>query len=343
MRDTCHMTRLVASVLIGVALTAPAGSEADAAKQYRVAFVVEPAAGGGIDRQYWAGLQRAVRDFGVEARIVVQPVRTSWTSTHRALARSGYDLVIAGFGQLQAGGVITAARSSPKTQFALAEVRATDVNAAGLGRLPPNVATFSVREEEIGFVVGYLAGLVERLRPGPDAVGSVGGLRFVVAVERFIAGYRAGAKRASPGIRLLNGYSNDFVDPDACKRVASAQIAKGAGVVFNVAGGCGLGTLAAARDAGIWGIGVDQDQSAFGPHVLTSAVKRFDVIVYRIVEQLVRGRLEGGRDTLFGLREGVVALGKISPQVPSTLVVRTRRISSEIASGRITGIPTTVP
>ena len=343
MEDTCRVTRVFVLLIVCLTLVAVRGAEADAAKQYRVALVVGPASGGGIDRLYWAGLQRAVRDFGVEARIVVQPVRTSRTSTNRALARSGYDLVIAGFGQLQAGGVITAARSSPKTQFALSEIRAADVNAAGLGRLPPNVATLSVREEEIGFVVGYLAGLVERLRPGPDAVGSVGGLSFVPAVERFIAGYRAGARRASPGIRLLNGYSNDFGDPDPCRRVASAQIAKGAGVIFNVAGGCGLGTLAAARDAGIWGIGVDQDQSALGPHVLTSALKRFDVIVYRIVEQLVRGRLEGGRDTLFGLREGVVALGKVSPKVPSTVVVRTRRISSEIASGRITGIPTTVP
>jgi len=125
--------------------------------------------------------------------------------------------------------------------------------------------------------------------------------------------------------------------------VAAAQIAKGAGAVFNVAGGCGLGTLAAAKAAGVWAIGVDQDQSSLGPHVLTSAVKRFDVEIYRAIEQLVRGRLRTGRDTLVGLREGVLALGKVSPKVPRPFVERTLAIQRQIASGRISDIPTTVP
>ena len=59
--------------------------------------------------------------------------------------------------------------------------------------------------------------------------------------------------------------------------MAQNQIAQGAKVLFQVAGGCGLGTLSAADEAGIWGIGVDKDQYNDAKRVLTSGVKRVDV------------------------------------------------------------------
>ena len=61
------------------------------------------------------------------------------------------------------------------------------------------------------------------------------------------------------------GYSDDFTDASKCAAIARSQIARGAGTVFNVAGACGLGTLRAARRAGIWGIGVDSDQLSSAP------------------------------------------------------------------------------
>ena len=65
-------------------------------------------------------------------------------------------------------------------------------------------------------------------------------------VDRFIAGYQAGAKAALPGVKVLNGYSHDWEDVARCKELALNQIADGAGVVFQVAGGCGLGALDAS-------------------------------------------------------------------------------------------------
>ena len=331
------MMRLALAGTLVVALAAAAGSGAEAAKRYRVAFVADTGGvGHTIMQQHVAGLRRAVRDLGVEVRIVVQPVRTSQTSTFKGLARQRYDLVIVPFPS-QAQGVLAAARAYPDQRFVIGDARAK----AG-AHWPANVQGVSAREEEIGFVVGYLAGLVERQRPGRDAVGSVGGGGgYVGSVERFIAGFRAGARRASPSIRLLNGYGN-FWDYDLCKRIADAQIAKGIGVVFNVAGGCGLGTLGAARSHRIWGIGVDADQSGLGPHILTSAVKDVGLTTYRTIELLVLGRLETGGDTLLGLREGVLRLGPVSPRVPRRLVERTLEVQRAVASGQIAGIPTTV-
>ncbi len=330
------MARVLLVVLLGLVLTASGGSGADAAKRYRVAFVTDPSGvSAPIMQQNLAGLRRAVRNLDVEVRIIVQPIRMSWTSTFKGLARQRYDLVIAPFPN-HAPGVLAAARVYPDQRFVVGDTRAP-----ALGAWPANVQGVSAREEEIGFVVGYLAGLVERRRPGRDAVGSVGGFDGVGSVERFISGFRAGARRASPSIRLLNGYAN-FWDSDLCKRVAEAQIAKGVGVVFNVAGECGLGTLAAARNRRVWGIGVDQDQSALGPHILTSAVKDVGLMTYRTIELLAQGRLETGGNTLLGLREGVLRLGRVSPRVPRPLVERTLAMQRAVATGRIAGIPTTV-
>src|SRR5438105_2114315 len=83
-----------------------------------------------------------------------------------------------------------------------------------------------------------------------------------------IGGFIAGRHKAEKKIKELNGYSQDFVDQAKCKEVALNQIAQGSSVEFQVAGGCGLGVLDAAKQKGIWGIGVDSDQRFLGPQVL---------------------------------------------------------------------------
>ena len=328
--------------LVALALTICSGVVGDAAAgrgatPVRVALVVDPEAGvEGVTGLEIVGLQRASRDFGVETRVVTHTIRTTYASTFRSLAREGYDLVVAA-SVLQARGALAAAASSPDTRFALMDVRAADAGE----RTPANVVNLSFREEEIGYVVGYLAGLVERARPGRDVVASIGG-EPVPPVVRFMAGYRAGARRANPRVRHLYAYSGTFFVPESCERAAIALAAKGAGVLLPVAGRCGLGALATAKDRGLFAIGADVDQSSLGPHILTSALKRFDVAVYRAVGLLARRRLATGRDVTLGVREGALDLGRISPRVRPSLVRRTRATMREIASGRIAGIPTSL-
>src|SRR5215469_17895960 len=104
-------------------------------------------------------------------------------------------------------------------------------------------------------------------KDGKTTVSSVGGIP-VPAVVRYIAGFQAGAKAAVPSIQTINGYSQDFVAQDKCKSIALDQISKGSDVVFQVAGGCGLGALDAAKEKNVWGIGVDSDQSFVNNKVL---------------------------------------------------------------------------
>ena len=112
-------------------------------------------------------------------------------------------------------------------------------------------------------------------------------------------------------------------------------------MIFAVAGPCGLGALAAATEKGVWGVGVDIDQSYLGPHILTSAVKRLDVAVYDLVRSLVRGTLTTGGDSVFDLRNGGVGLAKISPKVPRSFLAQVERIRREIVAGKIS-VPSTL-
>ena len=63
-----------------------------------------------------------------------------------------------------------------------------------------------------------------------------------------------------PGTTVDVDYSQDFGAQDKCKEIALNQIAQGSQVIFQVAGGCGLGALDAAKEKDVWGIGVDRDQ-----------------------------------------------------------------------------------
>ena len=93
-------------------------------------------------------------------------------------------------------------------------------------RKPKNVEGLLFKENEAGYLVGYMAGLYAKDKGGDQVISSVGGQK-IPPVDAYIAGYQAGAKAANPGIKTLNGYSQDFVDQAKCKEIALDQIARG--------------------------------------------------------------------------------------------------------------------
>ena len=105
--------------------------------------------------------------------------------------------------------------------------------------------------------------------------------------------------------------------------------------MFQVANACGLGALEAAGERGVWGIGVDVDQSHLGRHILTSAVVRFDVAVFDTIEELARGTLETGRTSRFSLGNDGVGLGTISAAVPRSLKAAIEEVRIGIVAGTI--------
>jgi basic membrane protein A len=282
----------------------------------------------GFNQLAFEGLKRAQRELGVEVRVVESRSSAEYVPNLTTLARQGFDLVI-GVGFAQGDAVNSAATTFPQTRFAI-----IDVDQSTLKNKPKNVVGLLFKEEEAGYLAGYLAGRVERRRAGKDVIGTVGGFKEP-PVDRFIAGYQAGARRAAPGITLLNNYSSDWDDQAKCKELALNEIARGAGVVFQVAGGCGLGALDAARERNVWGIGVDADQSFLGPHILTSAQKKVDRAVFLTIESVLEGSWRGGRNLVFGLEQDGVGLGTVSSKIPRADLNATDTIRKQIVEGRI--------
>ena len=273
------------------------------------------------------GLERAASELGVETRVLESHSDADYVPNLSECATNEFNLIIS-VGFLMGQATEDAAKQFPDATFAIIDNAYENPE--------PNLQGLVFKEQEVGYLVGYLAGLVTKT----GTVSSVGGQK-IPPVDRFIAGYQKGVTDSKPGAKALNGYSQDFVDQAKCKEVALDQIAKKSDVVFQVAGGCGLGALDAAKEKGVWGIGVDADQSFLGDFILTSAQKKVDEAVFQTIEKVVNGEKVGGGTTVFGLAENGVGLGKVSPNVDQSLVDKVDEQKQKIIDGEIE-IPDTV-
>jgi basic membrane protein A len=252
------------------------------------------------------GLDRAESELGAEGRVLESKSDADYIPNLTDLAEGGTDLIITN-GFLMGDATRQAAEAFPDTNFAIIDFGYSEEDAL------PNLQVAALMSET-------------------GTISTVGGQK-IPPVDRFIAGYQACAKEANPDIKLLNAYSQEFVAPAPCKEIALDQIAKGSDVVFQVAGGCGLGALDAAKEEGVWGIGVDKDQAFLGDHILTSAVKRVDEAVFSAYQAQVDGSFEGGGVTVFGLAEDGVGIGEISPDVPQDVLDTMEEFRQRILDG----------
>ena len=280
------------------------------------------------------GLDRAKADLGSTDIPLQSNSASDYLPNLTQAIRRHSDLVIsAGF--LLAPATATVAKKYPNTHFAITDytVHADPfANKAGTP-LYKNVEGLTYAANESGCLVGVLAAKMAQ-KEGKKVIGAVGGLT-IPPVDIWIAGYRFCAEKAVPGTKVLIGYSQDFVAADKCKTVAQNLIGQGAKVLFQVAGLCGLGTLKAADDAGIWGIGVDKDQYNDAKRVLTSGVKRVDVGVEDAVKSVQEGKFQGGSDLLFNLKNNGMSVGKINPAVPQAFINEMNMYKQQIIAGTL--------
>ena len=310
------------------ATSAGTTSTAAAAKKIKVGLVTD--IGGLNDRSFNAlankGLEDAEKQLGIEGRVLISKSNADYVPNLTTLAQQKYDLVIA-VGFLMADATEKVAGKFPDVKFAI-----IDSSAAGMKSKPKNVEGLLFAEQEAGYLVGYLSGLYAKDN-NVTTIGIVGGQK-IPPVDHYIAGYQAGAKKADPWIKTLNGYSQDFVDQAKCKEIALDQISKGAKVVFQVAGQCGLGAIDAAKEKSMQAIGVDADQSYLGSQVLTSALKKVDVAVFKEIQATQKGAYKGGTDTLNTVANNGVGIGKIS-SAGQKYASQVQAIQKQLADGTI--------
>jgi basic membrane protein A and related proteins len=286
----------------------------------------------GFNQSQLAGLNRAKAQLGIKGIALQSNSESDYIPNLTSAVRQHADIVIAA-GFLLANSVKTMAKKFPDTHFAITDQSYKD--AGGF----KNVQGLTYAANESGCLVGVLAAKMAQ-RMGKEIIGAVMGVK-IPPVDIWTAGYRFCAQKAVPGTKVLTGYSNDFVATDKCKTVAQQQLSQGAQVLFQVAGGCGLGTLKAADEAGKWGIGVDVDQYNLAHRVLTSAVKRVDVGVFQAIKQVQDGKWNGGHDLLFDLKNGGMGIGRINPAVPASDIRLMNKYKAEIISGKLK-VPSTL-
>src|SRR3954467_10580448 len=312
-----------------------ASTTASKGKPIKVGLVTD--IGGLNDRSFnhlaYVGLQRAQKELGIKGRVLTSKSAADYVPNLTTLAQQNYDLIIP-VGFLMADATAAVAKQVPTGKFSI-----VDFPAAGLKGKPTNVEGLLFKEQEAGYLAGYLAGLYAKDN-NIKVVSSVGGQK-IPPVDHYIAGYEAGAKGADPGITTLHGYSQNFVAQDKRKEIALNQIAKGSKVVFQVAGQCGLGALDAAKGKGAQGIGVDADQGYLGSYILTSAQKKVDVAVFNDIKAAQAGKFQGGQDITNDLTNDGVGYGTLDAQ-GQKYKAQLDKVKQDIISGKIKNIPDTV-
>jgi basic membrane protein A and related proteins len=346
-RLTLIRLMLVALLVLGMGVVAACGSDdssskssgsssTPAKKKIKIAMVTD--IGGLNDRGFnalaYKGLKQAKAELGADIRVLTSKSNADYVPNLSTLARQKYDLVIA-VGFLMGDATAKVAKSFPGVKFAI-----IDFPAGALKGKPQNVHGLLFKENEGGYLAGYMAGLYVKKKGGKQVVSAVGG-QDVPAVQSYVAGYEAGAKKANPGVKSIFAYSQDFVDQAKCKEIALNQIGEGSQVVFAVAGQCGLGALDAAKEKNVQGIGVDADQGYVNPNVMTSALKKVDVAAFDTAKDVQEGTFKPGTDTVFDIKSGAVGLGKVNA-AGQPFEADVKKVEDQITSGEITDIPNEV-
>ncbi len=175
--------------------------------------------------------------------------------------------------------------------------------AAYESRVGPNTYSVLYAEEQAGFLAGYAA-----VMDGFRNLGFFGGMS-VPAVIRFGYGYIQGAEYAAQTLGLGRNsvevkyiYCGGFTPDPQYQAEASNWYWQGTEVIFACGGAIGQSVMKAAEDAtgSKWVIGVDTDQSADSPTILTSALKQIEGSVWGAIDASYSGTFPGGQSIFLG-------------------------------------------
>ncbi len=300
----------------------------------------------GFNHLAYVGYTRAMSEYHFTRQVIESKNQADYVKNLTLAARSA-DLVFA-VGFLMQNAIDQVAHQFPTKKFAIIDGCALPAGKQDCETLA-NVAPLFFKEQEAGCLVGAIAGQMEvdgkakipQLR-GHNTIGAVGGLP-IPPVNRYIAGYKYCAQKVDPGVNVVINYSQDFAATDKCKDAALSQINEhNADIIFQVAGGCGVGALDAADQAGVFGIGVDADQNYLHPKsVITSALKKVDVAVYDTIRDYANGKYTNNPPRFDLVHDGV-GYGTLSTVVPADAKAKADQFADQIRAGTLV-VPENIP
>ena len=256
------------------------------------------------------------------------------------LAEQGFNPVIAvGFNYDDV--IAEVAPQFPDTTFAQVDGSNAD------GAKGDNVTGLVFAEEQGSF----LAGVAAALKSEAGHIGFVGGVQSPL-IEKFEAGYVAGAQAVNPQITIDRQYISPagdfsgFSDPARGQIVAQGMYDAGADIVYHAAGGSGIGVFQAAAASGNRAIGVDSDQyltvsdPALQAVIMTSMLKRVDNAVEQFINDYSKGNVQGATDVLNDLSTQGIDLARSGGFIDD-IQDEIGQYKQQIIDGTIT-VPTTV-
>lgn len=321
----CLITVLI---MTATSLVGCTGKKDNVSKEDKLKVTMVTSVGGVTDGSFnqsaWEGLQKAEKDLGIKSSYIESKQEADYVTNLEQAVDGDNDLILAtGFPMQQA--LLDAAKNYPDQKFAIVDVDYGD-------QTPKNVTCISFNEEQSGYVVGLVAGKMTKT----NKVGFVGGMNNVV-IRKFQTGYEAGVKEANSNAKILVHYVNSFADQAKGKSIATQMYNNDADIIFACAGDSGLGVLECAKETGKYAIGVDRDQSDIAPdNILTSAMKKVNEGVYKVVKDLRDGTFDGGKTLVFGLKEEGIGLAPSTDKnVPKDVRDYVNEQIEKIISGKI--------
>jgi len=331
-----RLLRLGVVVCALALVLAPIGGPATAQmKKMRIGMVYDVGGRGDLsfNDMAYEGLSRAQKEFSARVETKdLEPIAGGENREEllRLLAGEKYDLIF-GIGFLFTDSITRVAKAFPGVKFGIID---------GFIDKEPNVASLLFKEHEGSFLVGAAAALKSKA----GKVGFVGGMKIPL-IEKFEAGFIAGAKYVKPSIEVYSDYAGTtgeaFRDPVKGKELATAQYDRGADIIYHASGGTGIGVFEAAVAKKKMAIGVDADQSLTAKadqraQILTSMMKRVDVAIHGTIKALVAGRYKAGVQSV-GLKEGGVgyAVNQYNRAAIADITPRLEALKKDIVAGKI--------
>jgi basic membrane protein A len=335
------MTTSVAAALTLSALVAGCGATSNnqtsnkttgaAATNFKVGLVTDT---GGLNDHGFnfladQGLVKAEKELGVKGSVVQSHSASDYVPNLQNFARNGYNLVIA-VGFLMDGAVKQVAKQYPNTKFLIIDDPITNV---------PNVTSAMFKTEQCGYLVGAMAGLLQKEHTAPglnnkNTFGVVGG-ENIPPVTSYIAGFQQGVQKTDPGAKVLVKFAGSFSDQALGSQVAQSEISSGADIVFQVAGGTGVGVIKAAQNAHVYAIGVDADQNYLAKNtVITSALKGVNTATFDVIKQALDKNFTSGIQN-FSLNNNGVGFAKPNSVVSQSIVTKVTDLATQIKNGSI--------
>ena len=319
---------------------------------------------GGVDdksfnQKIHQGMVQAQEELGIEYTFVESQSEADYAPFLQEFVAQDCDLIVpAGFNFGPA--TVESAKANPDQLYAIVDYDIFDFSDpdAPVDVTLDNVRELTYQTDQAAFLAGYLAAGMTQT----GTVATYGGVLFPT-VTIFMNGFTAGVRsynqdngtsvqvlgwdpETQEGTQISTDPAVGFDSSTDGRRVTEDFIAEGADIILPVAGPTGLGTIAAAEDAGdvsvIW---VDDDGCITVPQscglFLTSVLKNMNVSVFETVQSVIDGTFTGGLfvGTLENDGVGLAEYHQWEDKIPDELKSRVEELQAGIIDGSVSVDP----